>query len=1174
MNVLYLEDDPRDADLARRELARRAPLITLDVVLTLSAARARLAEKPAYDLALIDLHLPDGSGLELLAEIRERALPLAVVILTGQGDEATAVAALKAGADDYLAKRDGLLTRLPSALEAALARFRAEAARKAGMLRVLYAEHNAADIDLTRRHLESHAPHIRLEIVYSAREALQRLPRVAGESCPCDVLLLDYRLPGENALEALKAVCEERGLDLPVVLVTGQGDEEVAAQALRLGAADYLVKHSNYLYELPAALENAHHRARLAREQAALRKSEDRYRDLVENSRDLICMHDLEGNLISVNEAAVRLTGYTREALLHMNLIELLAPKVRHRFDAYLTEIQTTGQARGIMHIQIASGETRYWEYNNTLRAEGVAAPIVRGMAHDITERKRAEDALRESEDRFRRLAENAQDIIYRIRLAPERRFEYVSPAATTITGFTPEEHYADPDLGFKLVHPDDRPLLEAAVRGEIALDQPLTLRWARKDGSIIWTEQRNVPIFDATGTLVAIEGIARDITPRIQAEERLRLQSAALNAAVNAMVITDREGTIEWANPAFTALTGYTAAEAIGKNPRALVKSGKQDRAFYRRFWETILAGQAWRGELINRRKDGGLYTEELTITPLKSASGEVTHFIAVKQDITQRKQAEETLRQHLAELETLHTVSAALRVAPTRDEALPILLDQTLATLKTDAGAIWLYHPASGELRAAVTRGWFRQLDETLVAPGEGIAGTVLSSGQTHLSAEFASDPLTHHATRPKIPVGWGGACLPLRAAAEPVGVLFVSVCLPRQITSEQVPLLESLTEMASAALHRMRLHEETVRRLDQLQALRSIDLAITASVDLSLTLNLLLEHVTTQLRVDAACIFVLNPHLQMLDYAAGQGFRTDALLHFHPRLGESFAGQAVWERRIINIPDLRGRKTDFLRSPYFSAEQFVAYYAVPLITKGEVKGVLEIFHRSSLHPGPDWMSFLEMLGGQAAIAIDNAQLFDGLQRANLELTLAYDATIEGWSRALDLRDKETEGHTQRVSEMTVRLAKALGISDAEVLHIRRGALLHDIGKMGVPDAILLKPGPLTGEEWEIMHQHPVYAYDMLLPIVYLRPALDIPLCHHEKWDGTGYPRGLKGEEIPPAARIFAVVDVWDALRSDRPYRKAWPKEKVLEHVRSLSGIHFDPRAVEAFLSLVDKG
>ncbi|MCX7754516.1 MAG: HD domain-containing protein [Anaerolineales bacterium] len=194
--------------------------------------------------------------------------------------------------------------------------------------------------------------------------------------------------------------------------------------------------------------------------------------------------------------------------------------------------------------------------------------------------------------------------------------------------------------------------------------------------------------------------------------------------------------------------------------------------------------------------------------------------------------------------------------------------------------------------------------------------------------------------------------------------------------------------------------------------------------------------------------------------------------------------------------------------------------------------------------------------------------------LQRAHQYLAEAYDETIEGWSRVLDLRDKETEGHTQRVTEAAVRLARALGMSEDDIVHLRRGALLHDIGKMGISDRILQKPGALTDEEWAEMRKHPEYALQMLYPISYLRPALDIPYCHHERWDGSGYPRGLKGEEIPLAARIFSIVDVWDALLSNRPYRRGCTEESVLEYIRKYSGIYFDPKIVEVFIELHNKG
>ncbi len=359
-----------------------------------------------------------------------------------------------------------------------------------------------------------------------------------------------------------------------------------------------------------------------------------------------------------------------------------------------------------------------------------------------------------------------------------------------------------------------------------------------------------------------------------------------------------------------------------------------------------------------------------------------------------------------------------------------------------------------------------------------------------------------------------------------------------------------------------------QQIIHQMERFQALRRIDMAINASLDLRVTLDILLDQVMLLLHVDAADVLLFNPITQMLEFSNGRGFRDVQLHKIRLRIGDSFAGTAGLEKRPVLIPDFTAVKNRDGQSPSIAGEQFASYFAVPLIAKGQVKGVLEVFQRRMIDPSKDWIDFLEALAGQAAIAVDNATLFNELQRSNIELARAYEATLEGWSKALELRDQETQGHTQRVTDMTVRLAVMMNVPEEMLVHIRRGALLHDIGKMGIPDSILLKPGPLTKGEWDIMHQHPVYAFDLLASIANLGPALEIPYSHHEKWDGSGYPQGLKGEQIPIAARIFAVVDVWDALRNDRPYRTAWPDERVIEYIRSESGKHFDPRVVESFL------
>jgi PAS domain S-box-containing protein len=375
------------------------------------------------------------------------------------------------------------------------------------------------------------------------------------------------------------------------------------------------------------------------------------------------------------------------------------------------------------------------------------------------------------------------------------------------------------------------------------------------------------------------------------------------------------------------------------------------------------------------------------------------------------------------------------------------------------------------------------------------------------------------------------------------------------------------------------RKKAQEKIESQMGQLDALRKIDQAIASSLELNKTLNTFVNEVVSQLKVDAAAVLLFNPENGFFEFAAGQGFKTSRIFNVSLKNFDSFAGHVAGSGQKLIVCDLnsydgsagQGQKFSFANSFLVREEGFRAYCGIPLMVKGEIKGVLEIFQRRTFEPQEDWLTFLETLTSQATIAIDKAILFMDLQNSRDELIQAYDSTIEGWSKALDFRDKETEGHSERVCELTVLIASVLGLENKQLIHIKRGAFLHDIGKLGVPDSILLKPGKLTREEEIIMQRHPGIAYEILSPIAFLRESLDIPLCHHEKWDGSGYPQGLKGEEIPLSARIFAVVDVWDALRSDRPYRKAWDVERTLNHIQELSGSHFDPAMVEIFMNVV---
>lgn len=401
MRLLHVEDNPLDADLARRALTGDAALCHIDLVPTLAEARARLDSGTVYDAVLTDLNLPDGHGLDLILEIRARGLATAVVALTSLGDEDMVLSALKAGADDYLAKNEDLPQRLPNTLRAALRRFSEDAARHARVLNVLYAEHVALDLDLTRRHFERCASNLRLHAVADAASALAAVAAGTPTGAAFDVLLLDYRMPGENGLEVLKVVREDRELDLPVVIVTGQGGEDIAAQAMHLGATDYVVKRDNYLMALPAVIENAFHRVNAAREHAALCRSQERLALVLRGSSDAPWDLDLVGGGRYLSPRLWQMLGHDAPpdepddsalALL-LDAGELTA--LRERFDAAVQGRDET--IEGELSLRHRDGHRVPMLARGFItRDENGRALRVSGTLTDLTERKRAEAEIRE----------------------------------------------------------------------------------------------------------------------------------------------------------------------------------------------------------------------------------------------------------------------------------------------------------------------------------------------------------------------------------------------------------------------------------------------------------------------------------------------------------------------------------------------------------------------------------------------------------------------------------------------------------------------------------------------------------------------------------------------------------------------------------------------------------
>lgn len=383
----------------------------------------------------------------------------------------------------------------------------------------------------------------------------------------------------------------------------------------------------------------------------------------------------------------------------------------------------------------------------------------------------------------------------------------------------------------------------------------------------------------------------------------------------------------------------------------------------------------------------------------------------------------------------------------------------------------------------------------------------------------------------------------------------------------------LMDSISTMEEAVRTRendnYRLLFDVQRHLRQERLLRDIDDAIKPMNSLDHTLKTILTRVNSRLSIDASNIYIYQPDIYQLRGACTSGFMAnpdqDVIASFTQYITRVSNGT-----KLLYVHDLEKSK-EYAFKTLHRNEKFRSYVGIPLYVRKKHIGFLNLFTRSTYTPANDELSFLKLVGAHTALAIDSTLMLSDLQVSNLELVKAYDSTLEGWSHAMDLRDRETEGHTLRVTELSEKLAKQMGIPDELLVHVRRGSLLHDIGKIAVPDSILLKPGPLNDQEWVIMRRHPQYARDFLIPIDYLRPAVDIPLRHHERWDGNGYPDNLAGENIPLAARIFSVIDVWDALTSDRPYRAAWPRKKALKYVLEQSGIYFDPEVVKQFLKII---
>jgi PAS domain S-box-containing protein len=649
---------------------------------------------------------------------------------------------------------------------------------------------------------------------------------------------------------------------------------------------------------------------------------------------------------------------------------------------------------------------------------------------------------------------------------------------------------------------------------------------------------------------------LQRELEERKRTEQALQAErdfaQQILNALGQGVTVTNREGIFEYVNPAYARMVGRSPDELVGKRPGEI--TAPEDHPVLERERAKRQRGETSTYETRLVHIDGHLVPVMITAVP-RWVNEQYTGTIAVITDLTERYQRER-------EMQAIATISAALRAATTRDEMLPIIVDNTMQLLNAQAAVIVSRSNTTQESVIECARGAWAKSTGRRAPPGKGLSAFIFKTKQPYVTDDIANDPNIYWKD-------WGEevralASVPLIVAQDQIiGTLGIGRTTP--ITPDEVRVLVAIADIAASALHRAALHEQTEQRLQHLLALQAVNQAINASLDLRVILDILIDQVKSQLRVDAVAVSLSHPYTPILTYTIGRGFH-QPIEHLTVRIGEGYAGRVAREQRTIVLEHFIASE----HAPHFVNEGFVAYCGVPLVAKGQLVGVLEVFHRAPFAPKTEWVHMLETMALQAALAINNARLYEELQRTNTRLELSYDTTIESLARALELRGQESTGHTQRVAELSERFARALGIPDKHLIQIRYGALLHDIGKLALADSVSPSDDPLN-ETDPTIHRHPEMAYALLQPIPFLRSALDIPYCHHEKWDGSGYPRGLKGEEIPLAARLFALVDTWDTLCHTPPYNTTWSERQVREYIRSQAGKAFDPNLVDTFLKLV---
>ncbi|MEW6548643.1 MAG: HD domain-containing phosphohydrolase [Spirochaetota bacterium] len=603
-----------------------------------------------------------------------------------------------------------------------------------------------------------------------------------------------------------------------------------------------------------------------------------------------------------------------------------------------------------------------------------------------------------------------------------------------------------------------------------------------------------------------------------------ISLQAAALKAAPVAMEVLDPNGTIEWVNAAYETLTGWKGAEVLGRGAKEFEDAGDSS-------WidELLICEGEYEEVLVKgrgRKKDGHPYLEERQVRTVRDQEGRLAHYIVIRKDSTAPEQEKKELGLDLSFSE---------------------MARKTLGLHQLCEASIALAQQEVPEWSMGIR---------------------LFSDGASHAERFYGSQdpkPGTRDA-------GPGRISMEKEIVLDKEILASVQLSFPFDSVLDQERLGNRLLSNLEVSMKELAATARLKAQVKNISFLKFISRTINIHMDFDTVMGSLLSQAKSILECDAIALYLADKNQETLECMASSGFKTNLVSHTIVKFGQPNIGTAAEERRVVSAYDFEAVDPACAFGFLIDKEEFRSQHGAPIIVGGKIKGALEVWFRKTLRPGPEWFVLFDAIANQVGMALDYNALYADLQKAYLDLETSYEATIEGWSAAMDLRDEETEGHSRRVTTLSLSLAAKLGLSESEIAQVRRGAFLHDIGKIGIPDSVLKKPGPLNDEEWVLMKEHPKKALEMLGRIPYLKDSLDIPLYHHEKFDGTGYPYGLAGQKIPLAARLFSIVDVFDALTSDRPYRGAWTKERAIAYLREQKGKHFDPELIDVFISMVE--